>query len=223
MNTFKDDMEKASKQNKILINNKYCDVMIFDTIEIAKKLKEWHIVYSNIKLYNNERDIKLATNTMFFKILYCLLTNSVKIIKNNDSMDCYNIDLDKRIRIRVINHDSDIINIRETNEYDYVVIFDCTDMHNYKMYEIDNNILYDMSELLQSNKFTVIKKYYDIKYDYMSSINDIDNDLKIFSVQKQNKTVDMYLNDINQKLIEISSLEDKIFKTAKRIRSLTGS
>jgi len=221
--TFKDDMETYSQNDIIDIKEfKGIKIMKFNDQQISEKLKDWCIIYQNMGIYGIKT--KLIENTMFFKILYCLLTNSVKInqpIKINDidcNIDCYNIDTHNTIRVKVIDNDNDIIKIRKNSEYDSIVIINCSSMDNYKIYEIDNPILHSICALYGNHvKFNVIVKDYNLIPVFVGDIINIHNDFKTMTFANDKNSVKYYLDEINKKLIEMDLTEKKIQQLYKKM------
>lgn len=218
--TFKEDMEQYSQTEIINIPNlNNTNIMKFNDQQICEKLKDWCIIYQNMAIYGIKT--KLIQNAMFFKVLYCILTNSVKINQTDCAIDCYNIDTNNKIRVKVIDGDNNIIKIKKNNEYDSVVVIDCSSMNDYKIYEIDCLNLYNIIETYDGQiSFNVIVKDYTIKPIFAGDIDDIYRDFKTLAFQNDGHTVEYYLGELARKSIDQDLIEKKIQILYKKMHNI---
>ena len=153
MINFDDDIEKLSISSTINYNDENITYKSYDNKIIAEKLKDWYNIFTLCRS-------KLVTKPIYFKLLYCYLTNSLKVTENYD-YDVINLDYSKKIRIKIIDNNNSIIKIRPNSIYDTVIIFDCTDMRRYKIYQFSSKILLNI--IIENNNFTILCKKYKFK------------------------------------------------------------
>jgi hypothetical protein len=169
---FKTDLDQFVLYKKVDDYN----VIEYNNDKIIEKYLDWYIFYRSI---NNSKNFRI--NILFIKILYCLLTNSVRVIGEN--FDCYNLDLNKKITIKRIMGECQKIKINKES-FDILIIFDCQDMKNYKMYQYNDK--FDEKNII-----------------YTGNIENIKNDFKKLSINSDLKL-------ISKKLKQIMKLEKEI-------------
>ncbi len=144
------------------------------------------------------------------KILYCLLSDNYQIerlSKAKSPIEFYNPIIDKLHKLVVINEQR-IFKLKKLSLVDSLIIFDCKNMNNYKIYEI-----YEPARLkkIYGNRVRIEELIKDIKIEpiFIGDVNELENNFKILSYPnfKQNKKV--YLTKIVKELKNYALTEKK--------------
>lgn len=200
---FKDEMDQYTEDT--VIND--LEVTKYDNEKLVDIYLKWYTLFSNFGCMEEGFTGRAHTTKPMIKILYCLLTNSVRV-KKGSGIDCINLDTNKKIYIKVINKKDDYLYLKKDVIADTMIIFDCIKMYDYKAYQIDLDV---MKKILESNgkkiKFYDFMRIYKLKPLLSGDIDDLKHDYKS---PKVGVSILECLNKIEKKMDEISILEKQI-------------
>ena len=198
--------------NKIVkVNNFDLNIQLVSYKEdVCDIFSNWQTILQMLGKNNKSENI--------IKILYCLLSDCcfIKTIQNEKSiLDLYDIGLEKFVRVGVVNEKNRIIKIRVFNVCDSFIVFDCKDMKNYKVYELNN--LLELKSYYESNKinFDKIVKELNLRPFFMENIKNLKSNYKILSINRRRLDKCKYIESLSKYIKDQNVIEKKISNLQK--------
>ncbi len=184
--THGDDLDKIILQNSVektfQVNIKGAKVKInstlFANVNLCKSLKDWITCFTLIGRYD------LAKGKDMMKVIYCLLSDATiinTINSNKIDIDLYNPFLESFLRLDTVYENKLDIKLKSFGVCDMIVVIDCRNMADYKIYEIYNVSLlkehYDKSTV----RFDKLIEDMGICVSFRGNIKNIKKDYKCLS------------------------------------------
>lgn len=206
INKFSNNINKNIKINNISLTLnlfEYCDIRSCEIIN------NWEICLGMLG------KSKLFKSKNIMKVVYCLLTDSCVInsINNTKSdIDLFDVILERFLRIDVIDDKERNIKLQIFPICNTLIIIDCRDLKNYKIYELHN--IKSVKEYYGTSKINFDEIINDIKLEpiFTSSINKLMNDYKTISIINFKKDDGIIINKLNNFLLHEMEIEKKIQK-----------
>lgn len=206
INKFSNNIKKLIKINNIDIN---LDLTEYNNIKACETINNWEICLGMLGKIN------LFKSKELMKIIYCLLTDSCIINNINGNkldLDLYDVALNRFLRIDVINEHDRNIKLRIFTVCNTLIVIDCKDLKNYKIYELHNiNII---KEYYETNKINFDTLVNDIKLEpkLIACISDLEDDYKILSMVNFKKNDELIIKNFEDFLLHATEIEKKIQK-----------
>lgn len=217
---FHKDIYRHSKNISKTINlnstNVMLNLLVFNDKEICDCLLKWELCLGILNKHN------LIKTKFIFKIIYCILYNCNVIDNINGKLfdlDIYDDVLERFLRLETIDEINRMIKLRVFTVCNTMVVIDCKDLSNYKIYEIYN--VDSIKKYYESSKinFDSFIKIMNLKPIYSGSLYEIKanfgrlaHDLIEYNYGKFIDILDNFIkHDIN--------IEKQIIKEYKKICS----
>jgi hypothetical protein len=209
---FNSDIEKYGNNfiKSLSINNVNININLieYNDINIIDMINNWNMCLNML-----DKSF-LFKNKNVMKIIYCLLTDCC-VIKNingnNLDLDLFDPVLEKFLRVDVVNEKSRDIRLRVFTVCNTLIIFDCKDLSNYKIYEIFN--IDQIKKHYDSHKINFDKLINEMKIEpkIKSNLNNLTNDFKKHTVSNciKNDKEDIIIK-LDKFLLTYNKMEKKI-------------
>lgn len=202
---FSNNINKSLKIGDVDIN---LDLSEYNDIKAIEVINNWETCLGMLGKQH------LFKSKEIMKVIYCLLTDCYVINSINGTkldLDLYDMTLDKFLRIDVIDGKNRDIKPRVFTVCNALVIFDCKDLKNYKIYE-----LYNVSGIKEHYgskvNFDMIIREMNLEPRYTGSISKLEDAFKEMSVINFKKDNDKIINNLEKFLLNATELESKIQK-----------
>ena len=214
INKFSNNINKLIKINDIDIN---LDLTEYTNIKACEMIDNWNLCLGMLGKSN------LLKNKDVMKILYCLLTDSCIINNINGNilpLDLFDPILEKFLRIDICDEKNRNIELRVFTVCNTLIVIDCKDLKNYKIYELYN--IHLLKEYYCKNKVNLDTILNDIKIDpkFKGSIADIEDDYKKFTITNHIKNYGEIIDKLELFLCRSVEIEKNIQKEYKKFRKL---
>jgi len=218
---------KIISEYPILTDDKKINVIKSEITKFEnKKACEVFLKYHSVFIFmGNIHDKNASYARPIFEILYCLLTNSVRI-NGIEGVQCYDRDCDKFINVNIINNNYKKIKfVQKTNYIEGKikreiklnnitnVFFELGEDSDYKIYRVNNQEIEDVVFFGDEINFNLFKHEYDLIPYFQGNINNIKNDFKCLSIENN-----LNENHIKNLLGSISYYTDKILYYENKLK-----
>ena len=217
---FYNDINKFSENiTKTLGPNIKLDLQLYNNKNIIDLMLKWKMCFE-----------LLGKNTLFLskniqKIIYCLLSDCAIINLINDTkikLPLYDMKCQTFLGFDVVNSVNRFIKIKIFNMCDRMVVIDCKNYPNYKIYDLYNLKL--IKDYYKSSKvnFDIIIKNICLLPTFVGDVNNLLNDFKKLSINnlticntKNLKFVEEYLKNMRKIDTEINNIQNELINIYK--------
>lgn len=206
INKYTINLNKLIKINNIDIN---LDLTCYDNVNLVDIIKEWQTLFGIIGKPN------LFKKNNVIKVLYCLLTDCCTINNINGikmDLDFYDFNLNRFLRFNVLDEKNRNIKLRIFTVCNILIVIDCRNMNQYKIYEVYN--LDKVKNHYQKQKINFDILISDIKLEpiFIGNIDNIEENFKKLSIAKIKINKFKIIDSLEKFIYYNGQLENKIQK-----------